>query len=173
MAKRPAFELIAQRVAESRIPEPIILPAPPPDTSIQDALDGIGWQIAQKPVPDLHVDVEGAMRLLLSGLEEMRAEPATGLLTLIDAIGEIGQAIAALKMPEVSIDLDKAVKSLVSGLAKLKTEHQPVDLTPVVRAIQGIKIPAPQASAAQPMLFTIQRNDFGRITHVIAKPVDA
>lgn len=177
MDKRPAFDLIARRVAEARIPEPIVLPAPPPDTSIQDALDSIAWQIAQKPVPDVQVDVEGAMRLLLSGLEEMRAEPATGLLTLIDAIGEIGQAIAALKMPEVSIDLDKAVKSLVSGLAKLKSDPMPVDLSPVVKAIQGVTMtvnvpPAPVAEpvAQGPVTFTIERDSSGRMTRVIAVP---
>jgi hypothetical protein len=132
-------------------------------------LEGISRQIAYKPVPE--IDVEGAMRLLLSGLESMRAEPATGLVTLIDAIGEIGQSIAAIKMPEVSIDLDKAVKSLVSGLSKLKTEHKPVDLAPVVSAIKGVSMTVNMPPVAtEPMTFTIERDTYGKMTRVIATP---
>ena len=176
MDKRPAFELVAQRVAQSRIPEPIVLPAPPPDTSIQDALESIGRQIAYKPVPELHVDVEGAVSTLLSGLAELHTEPPAGLVTLIDALDAICQKIAAIQMPELSIDLDQAMKSLVAGLAKLKTEHKPVDLGPVIKAIQGVtmtvNVPAPPVveHKQEPIVFSIKRDSFGRISQVIATP---
>lgn len=177
MDKRPAFDLIARRVMEARIPEPVILPAPEPDTSIQDALDSIAWQIAQKDIPQAQVDVEGAARLLLDGLEALHNEPQAGLVTLIDSLDAICQKIAAIQIPEVQIDLDKAVKSLVSGLAKLKTEYKPVDLSPVVKAIQGVTMtvnvpPAPVAEpvAQGPVTFTIERDSSGRMTRVIAVP---
>jgi hypothetical protein len=93
---------------------------------------------------------------------------------LIDALTAIREQIAAIEMPELKLDMEKAVKQLITGLSRLKTEHKPVDLAPVIKAIEGVTLTVnmPEVEAVEPCpyTFTIVRNDSGLMSKVVAMP---
>lgn len=93
---------------------------------------------------------------------------------LIDALTAIREQIAAIEMPELKLDMEKAVKQLVTGLARIKTEHKPLDLTPVIKAIEGVtltvNLPEVEEREPCPYTFTIVRNESGLMSKVVAMP---
>lgn len=100
--------------------------------------------------------------------------PETEGMRLIDALAAIREQIAAIEMPELKLDMEKAVKQLVTGLAKIQKDPKPLDLSPVIKAIEGVtltvNVPAAEAVEPCPYTFTIVRNSSGMMDKVIAMP---
>ena len=88
---------------------------------------------------------------------------------LIDALSAIVEAVS--NMPQAKLDVAQLVKA-VKGI-KLP-ESKPIDLTPIVEAISKIELEVefPEHKAPVPCAytFTVQRNEMGVMTGVIATP---
>lgn len=100
------------------------------------------------------------------GKPEPVVEPDhTPILAALEAIAE------RLKAPE-PIDLKQPVQALIRGLKPLLKQNE-IDLTPLVKAVEGIKFPdMPEYPSAEagPYTFDIQRNGDGSMSRVVATP---
>jgi hypothetical protein len=97
----------------------------------------------------------------------MPPEPEdTAMLEVLSALVEAVRA-----MPQAQLDVAQLVKAIKS--VKFP-ESKPIDLTPIVEAIGKIELevelPEHKPMAPCAYTFTIQRNDLGVATHIIAVP---
>jgi len=96
----------------------------------------------------------------------MKESEDTAMLEALNALVE-----AVRSMPQAKLDVAQLVKA-VKGI-KLP-ESKPIDLTPIVEAISKIELEVeiPEHKAMEPCAytFTVQRNEMGVMTGVIAVP---
>ncbi len=88
---------------------------------------------------------------------------------MLEALNALVEAVRS--MPQAKLDVAQLVKA-VKGI-KLP-ESKPIDLTPIVEAISKIEIEVeiPEHKAMEPCAytFTVQRNEMGVMTGVVAVP---
>ena len=94
---------------------------------------------------------------------------------VLDALNALVTAVNGIEMPEVKIDLNAAIGKLVKAVNGIQfPESKPIDLTPLVDAIGKIELEVeiPEHKAMEPCAytFTVQRNEMGVMTGVIAVP---
>lgn len=92
---------------------------------------------------------------------------------MLEALNALVTAVNSIEMPEVKIDLNAAIGKLVKAVNGIQfPESKPTDLTPLVEAIGKIELEVEMPKAMEPCAytFTVQRNEMGVMTGVVAVP---
>jgi len=94
---------------------------------------------------------------------------------LLQALNALVEAVRGITIPEVKIDLNAAVGKLVKAVNGIQfPESKPIDLSPLIEAIKGVsmEVEIPEHKPMEPCAytFTVQRNESGVMTGVIAVP---
>jgi len=92
---------------------------------------------------------------------------------MLEALNALVTAVNSIEMPEVKIDLNAAIGKLVKAVNEIQfPESKPIDLTPLVEAIGKIELEVEIPKAMEPCAytFTVQRNEMGVMTGVVAVP---
>ena len=92
---------------------------------------------------------------------------------MLEALNALVTAVNSIEMPEVKIDLNAAIGKLVKAVNGIQfPESKPIDLTPLVEAIGRIELEVEMPKAMEPCAytFTVQRNEMGVMTGVVAVP---
>ena len=93
--------------------------------------------------------------------------------SMLEALNALVTAVNNIEMPEVKIDLNAAIGKLVKAVNGIQfPESKPTDLTPLVEAIGKIDLEVEMPKAMEPCAytFTVQRNEMGVMTGVVAVP---
>ena len=93
--------------------------------------------------------------------------------SMLEALNALVTAVNSIEMPEVKIDLNAAIGKLVKAVNGIQfPESKPIDLTPIVEAIGKIDLEVEMPKAMEPCAytFTVQRNEMGVMTGVVAVP---
>ena len=92
---------------------------------------------------------------------------------MLEALNALVTAVNGITIPEVKIDLNSAIGKLVKAVNGIP-QAQPIDLSPIVEAISKIELEVelPEHKPTEPCAytFTVQRNESGIMTGVIATP---
>ena len=92
---------------------------------------------------------------------------------MLEALNALVTAVNGITIPEVKIDLNSAIGKLVKAVNGIP-QAQPIDLSPIVEAISKIEleveIPEHKPMAPCAYTFTVQRNEMGVMTGVVAVP---
>lgn len=94
---------------------------------------------------------------------------------MLDALNALVTAVNSIEMPEVKIDLNAAIGKLVKAVNGIQfPESKPIDLTTLIEAIKGVsmEVEIPEHKPMEPCAytFTVQRNEMGVMTGVVAVP---
>ena len=92
---------------------------------------------------------------------------------MLEALNALVTAVNGITIPEVKIDLNAAIGKLVKAVNGIQfPESKPIDLTPLVEAIGKIELEVEMPKAMEPCAytFTVQRNEMGVMTGVVAVP---
>jgi hypothetical protein len=94
---------------------------------------------------------------------------------MLEALNALVTAVNGITIPEVKIDLNSAMGKLVKAVNGIQfPESKPIDLAPLVEAIGKIEleVEVPEHKPMEPCAytFTVQRNEMGVMTGVIAVP---
>jgi len=92
---------------------------------------------------------------------------------MLEALNSLVIAVNGITIPEVKIDLNTAMGKLVKAVNGIQfPEAKPIDLSPLVEAIGKIELEVEMPKAMEPCAytFTVQRNEMGVMTGVVAVP---
>jgi hypothetical protein len=123
----------------------------------------------------------------LSGLHESLAMIAKGPMpqiqaadefedtAMLEALNALVTAVNGITIPELKIDLNSAIGKLVKAINGITfPEEKPIDLSPLIEAIKGVslEVEIPEHKPMEPCAytFTVQRNELGVLTGVVAVP---
>jgi len=122
---------------------------------------------------DLNAGIAALQAIPVSEPEIQETPPISvdiDLKPVLDALNALGKQLEPAKAPKPA-DIKGAVTALIKGLTPLLKAPAPVDLSPVVMAIEAIKFPEPPKPVQQsPVTFEIVRNRDGYMERVIATP---
>lgn len=112
--------------------------------------------------------VQAALRRQEEGDPPPAAPDGVDYTPLLQALEAIRKQIEGVKTPKPA-DLKQPVQALLKGLEPLLKAPE-IDLTPLVKAVEGLEMPAVQFPEASPYTFHIDRDQNGFLERVVARP---